>query len=358
MPIITISKQEVKKIIGNLKDEEIDNQLNLAELGVERISENEIDMEITPNRPDLLSQQGIKRYLKSYFKKPQISNYQLNKPEKDYKVIIDKSVKPVRPFTTCAIIKNLSLNDEKIKEIIDIQEKLHATYGRNRKKLAIGIYPLEAIKLPITFLAKKPEEIKFLPLESRREMTGRQILSQHPTGREYGNLLKNAEVFPIFQDANNEILSMPPIINSEKTGKVTEKTNSVFIECSGFNQEYLKKTLNMIVTSFADIGGKIYQMEIKDSKTELSPNLEPEKMPFNINNLNKTLGLNLNEKQIKGLLLKMGIGFEKNKNQSIALIPPYRTDILHEIDLAEEIAIAYGYNNFQPEIPKEKSQTS
>jgi len=178
-------------------------------------------------------------------------------------------------------------------------------------------------------------------------MTGRQILSQHPTGREYRNLLKDAEVFPIFEDANKEILSMPPIINSHKTGKVTEKTKSIFIECSGFNQEYLRKILNMIVIAFADMGGKIYQMKIKDFKTELSPNLEPEKMPFSIENINKLLGLELKEKQIKELLLKMGIGYEKN----LALIPQYRTDILHEVDLAEEIAIAYGYNNFTPELP-------
>jgi len=353
MPVMTISKQEVKNTIGNLSDKDIDHKLNLAGLGVEKITDTEIDLEITPNRPDLLSQQGLKRYLISYFKKPQQINYKTEKPEKNYKVIIEKSVKKVRPFTTCAIVKNLKLDNEKIKELIEIQEKLHISYGRNRKKLAIGIYPLETIKLPIKYLALPPEEIKFLPLESKKEMTGRQILSQHPIGREYGDLLKDAEVFPIFKDANNEILSMPPIINSEKTGKISEKTKEVFIECSGFNQEYLKKTLNMIVTTLADLGGKIYQIEIQDSKNELSPDLEQEKLEFSIENINKTLGLDFSEKQIKELLAKMGIGYEKDKknNQSIALIPCYRTDILHEIDLSEEVAIAYGYDNFKPEIP-------
>ena len=145
---------------------------------------------------------------------------------------------------------------------------------------------------------------------------------------------------------------MPPIINSHKTGKITESTKEVFIECSGFNQEFLKKTLNMIVCAFHDMGGKIYQMEIKDSKNELSPNLEPEKMIFKIETINKTLGLSLSEKEIKNLLEKMGIGYTKEKETSIALIPAYRTDILHEIDLSEEIAIAYGYDKFVPEIPK------
>ena len=349
MPIQTISKQKVKKILGNLSDEDLDYKLNMAELGVERIDENQIDLEITPNRPDLLSTPGLIRYLQAYFKKPTIPNYQVQKPEKDFKVIIEKSVKKVRPYTACAIVKNLQFSEEKINEIIDIQEKLHGSYGRNRKKLAIGIYPLEKITLPITYLALPPEEIKFQPLEFPKEINGRQILSQHPIGREYGDLLKDAEVFPIFKDASGEILSMPPIINSEKTGKITEQTKDVFIECSGFQKEYLQKTLNLIVTALADMGGKIYSMEIQDKAEgkHLSPNLEPEEMPFSSDNLNKTLGLELTEKEIKTYLEKMGITTDKDT----ALIPPYRTDILHEVDLAEEVAIAYGFDNFQSEIP-------
>ena len=45
--------------------------------------------------------------------------------------------------------------DEAFLLVIDVQEKLHATIGRNRKKAAIGIYPLEKISLPIKFEARK-----------------------------------------------------------------------------------------------------------------------------------------------------------------------------------------------------------
>ncbi len=350
MTILTINKQQLESVIGKI-NENMQDKISMFGTPIEQVTDKEVSVEIFPNRPDLLSFQGFTRALVCFLKKPKVAKYQVNKPEKDYKVIINKSIKKVRPFIACAIIKNLKFDNEKIKQLIDIQEKLHASYGRNRKKLAIGIYPLETIKLPIKYLAKSPEQIKFQPLESQKEITGRQILSQHPAGREYGDLLKDAEVFPIFQDSNNEILSMPPIINSHKTGKITEKTKEVFIECSGFNKKYLQKTLNMLVTIFADMGGKIYAMEIQDNKKELSPNLTPESLPFSIENINKTLGLELSEKQIKNLLEKMGIGYDKHKKQPIALVPAYRTDILHEIDLAEEIAIAYGYDNFKPEIP-------
>src|SRR3989344_3011569 len=346
MTILTLNRKKLEQEIGKI-DEKMQEKITMFGTPIEEVTDNEVSVEVFPNRPDLLSFQGFARALTTFLKKPGMQTYKTEKPEKDYKVIIDKSVKQVRPHTACAIVKDLKLDDEKIKEIIDIQEKLHSSYGRNRKKIAIGIYPLETIKLPITFLAKKPENIKFIPLEANKEMTGRQILNQHPAGREYADLLKDKEVFPIFQDANNEILSMPPIINSNKTGKITENTKDVFIECSGFNLHYLQKALNIIVTSFADMGGKIYSMEIEDKQKTISPDLEPEKLSFSIEEINKTLGLSLTEKEIIKLLEKMGIGYEKNT----ALVPAYRTDILHEIDLSEEIAIAYGYDQFIPEIP-------
>ncbi len=352
MTILTLNKKELEKQIGKI-DEKIEERITMLGPTVETSDENEISMEIFPNRPDLLSLQGISRAMLAFLsKKPGLKTYKVETPLENYEVIIEKSVKKVRPFTACAIVKGLKLDDSKIKEIIDIQEKLHLTIGRKRKKIAIGIYPLEKIKLPIRFLGKKPEDIKFQPLEFPRELTGKQILSQHPAGKDYADLLKDAEVFPIFQDENKNILSMPPIINSQLTGKINEKTTDVFIECSGFNLSWLKKTLNIIVCALADMGGKIYSMKIKDSEKFTSPNLEPERLKFSIETINKNLGLNLSEKEIKKLLEKMGINYESEKNNSYALIPAYRADILHEIDLVEEVALAYGYENFESELPK------
>ena len=60
-----------------------------------------------------------------------------------------------------------------------------------------------------------PEKIKFKPLDTLKEMTGKEILEKHPTGIKYAHLLKNARRYPLLIDAENHILSMPPIINSE-----------------------------------------------------------------------------------------------------------------------------------------------
>lgn len=242
----------------------------------------------------------------------------------------------------------MKLDDEKIKEIIDIQEKLHLTIGRKRKKLALGVYPMEKIKFPISYEALEPDKIRFTPLEFDKELSGLEILQRHPAGKDYAHLLKGKAKFPVFKDAEGKILSMPPIINSESTGRVTKETKDIFVECSGFDENILEKCLNIIVTTLIDMGGNAYQLEIKSRINKLTPNFKPEKMKINLGKADVLLGLNLKEKEMKECLEKMGYNYSKGEVE----IPSWRIDVLHEVDLIEDIAISYGYEKFEPEIPE------
>lgn len=348
MAIININKKQFEEEIGKL-DEKMQDRIMLFGTPVENITEGEIQLEIFPDRPDMLSYHGFKRAFLGFLERQTgLKKYTLKKPEKDYIVKIESSVKDIRPYTACAIVKGIELNNEKIKEIIEIQEKLHTTIGRKRKKVAIGIYPLEKIKLPITYRALEPDKIKFIPLESEKEMSGLEILQRHSAGKEYAHLLAGKTKFPIFVDDDKNILSMPPIINSQLTGKITEKTKEVFVECSGFDFEVLKKCLNIIITTLSDMGGEIYQMQLNGGKNEITPDLKTKKMKISLENTNKLLGLDITEKQLQKLLEKMGYDYKKTEVE----IPAWRADILHEVDLIEDVAIAYGYENFVPEIPE------
>src|SRR5690606_25657270 len=139
------------------------------------------------------------------------------------------------------------------------------------------------------------------------------------------HLLSEDKLYPVFIDSNKKILSMPPIINSDDTGKVSFDTKEIFVECSGTNPEMLEKTLNIIVSTLDSMGGEIYQMKIQDKKSFISPLLKKEKLSLDLKNVNKTLGLSLKEKEVKELLSKM----EHSYSQGQVLIAPWRTDILH-----------------------------
>ncbi len=350
MPTVTLNREVFERLVGRkLPVDKLRDRIAYLGTDLEKIDTKEIHVEVFPNRPDMLSEQGFARAFSAFIgEQTGLKTYDVKKSGE--RVIIDRSVSHVRPCTVCAIVRNICFDDEKIREIIQIQEKLHVTFCRNRKKAAIGIYPFEAIRPPIRYLAKRPKEIRFRPLEYPAELDGMQILSKHPAGREYGHLLEGKAVFPVFIDSADNVLSVPPIINSHLTGKITEKSRDVFIECSGFDRHALSKLLNILVTAMADMGGSVESMELEyPDATIVTPDLTPARMRLDVSYINRWLGLSLSEGECVALLERMGYGYDEKSND--VLIAAYRADILHPSDLAEDVAIAYGYENFTAEIP-------
>jgi phenylalanyl-tRNA synthetase beta chain len=353
MPTVTLNKKALETYIGKkVSDDVLSNAITYFGCSVESSNTQTIQVEVGPNRPDLLSEPGLGRAISGFLGvKTGLQKYSVKKSS--YEVIVEPSVKDVRGFTACAVVTGLNFDDEKIKEIIQIQEKLHVTYGRNRKKVAIGVYPLNKITFPVYFKADDSKKIKFIPLEEDREMTGAEILRSTSTGREFAHLLEGQKVFPYFVDAAGSILSMPPIINSDSVGKIEYETKDVFVECSGFNQTVLDICLNMVVSALADMGGVIHSVMIHNKHAKWkkeSPCFDPTEMDIDSAYVNKRLGTSFTQKDLKQLLEKMGYGVGKK-----VLVPAYRADVLHQIDLVEDIAIAYGYEKFKPSLPSAAS---
>jgi len=347
MTILTIPKKQFEKDIGKI-DEKMEERIAMFGTPVEQINDEEISIEIFPNRPDLLAYQNYKKAFLSFLGKNKIFR-KLNVKSSGEKMVVEKSVPKEWPYAYACIVKGLKLDDSKIKEIIDIQEKLGMILLRKRKKGGIGLYPLDKINFPIKLKGMEPNEIKFRPLEYPEEITGKQILSKHSTGREYAPIVEGWEKLPVFVDSKNVIMSMPPIINSHDVGKIDETTKDVFIEVTGTDSNVIKSALNILVLALEEMGGKIYSIDCvqQDGKKAKIPDFAPKKIKLKIENAHKFLGIYLKEIDVKNLLLKMGLEYKKG----VVEVPSYRIDVLHEVDVIEDIAIAYGYDNFVPEIP-------
>ena len=348
MPTVTLNRSVFEKLVGiKLSDEQLKDRISMLGTALENLSHEEIVVEVFPNRPDMLSEQGFARAFSAFIgTKPGSHTYTAKKSGTYTKI---EKVLEVWPHAVTCLVKGLKLNDEKIREIIQLQEKLGITLLRNRKKGGLGIYPLDKIKTPITFTTRNAEDILFRPLEYPHSINGREILAKHPTGKRYGHIIEKEKEFPIFVDAEGTIMSMPPIINSHDVGKISESTTEVFVEATGPNLHILTIALMIFVTALADMGGSIYSMEIKYPKKIMTvPDFTPRKMTLDISYPNRILGLTLKEAEVKKFLEQMGYEY-KNK---IVSIPPYRADILHPIDLVEDIGIAYGYENIDAEIPR------
>jgi len=347
MPNIIISKAVLEEKLGkSFSDEELKDRIAMLGTDLDGIEGDNIEVEIFPNRPDLLSEQGFSRALSSFMDiKTGLSTFDVL--ESDYKVIVDKSV-TMRPYTACAVVKNLTLTDASIKELMNIQEKLATTHGRRRKKSAYGIYPLENIHFPVNYIAKDPSTIMFHPLGMETTIKASAVEELHPKGREYKEVAKGWTKYPFFIDAKENIMCMLPYTNSHDTGKVDSSTKDVFIECSGTDLDNVKVALNILTTTLSDMGGVIHSVEVQyDKESIITPELVPTGWDIDIDYINKRLGLTLSEKEFQKLFARMGHEYK----EGTILVPAYRADIMHQVDFIEEIAIAYGYENFNAVIP-------
>src|SRR5215212_9017145 len=161
--------------------------------------------------------------------------------------------------------------------IMKLQENLHWGVGRDRKLSSIGVYDLSAISGDITYRTIDPDKDPFVPLGmTGKKMTGRQIVESHPKGVAYAELLADHKRYPVLIDSKNQVLSMPPIINSDET-KVKQGTSRVFIDVTGISQAAVTKSLDTLVCSLAEIGGKIETVTIEEaeSKERVTPDLTP-----------------------------------------------------------------------------------
>jgi phenylalanyl-tRNA synthetase beta chain len=232
-----------------------------------------------------------------------------------------------------------------------MQDKLDQTYGRNRQKTSIGLYNLDLIKLPLYYRVAEPDEVSFVPLGFTEEMSLREILSRHPKGLEYGHIVSRHSVYPILLDADETPLSFPPVINSNNLGRITEKTRNVLVEVTGTKHETVLDTLKIVTLSLIDRGGKIYPTRIHYPRAAdvTTPNFGTGQMDLDVDCVNKMLGLELSAKRIGELLGKARYGVLKlDKDKLRVQVPCYRVDVMHPVDIVEDVAIAYDYNEIKP----------
>jgi len=361
MPTIELNREDLESLLGvHLPEdiEEINEILAYVKGEVKGVDNEEIRIELKDsNRADIWSVEGLARALRGFLG--------LERGLKEYKVAgssgveiyVNPKLENIRPYIGCAVVKGVKLTDAAIRQIMRFQDKMDQTYGRNRRRTSIGLYEFDLVKPPLHFTVAKPREVSFVPLEFDERMTLEEILEKHPKGRAYGHIVRQFEVWPIFMDSENQVLSFPPIINSNDLGRITEETRNVLIEVTGTSYETVLDTLINVTVALADRGGKIHSAVIHypymGMTDDVTPNLDVDTFSLDISYIQKIIGLKLSASEIKSLLEKSRYGIaEFSERKIVVKVPCYRVDVLHPIDIVEDIAIAYDYNKIPPEWPQ------
>ncbi len=352
MPIITLKRERFAGFVGRkLTVSDMVKWLPWLGFDIKEVGEDSVKVEFNPNRVDFCSYTGVARAFKG------LRGWKTGLPRYDAKegrvtLNIDEAVSEVRPFMLATVVRDIALDEEDVADLMEMQEDLHWGIGRDRKKASIGVHNLDAVKPPFTFTAVEPDSVKFVPLDKTEEMSLREVLEGHEKGIVYKSLVDWAPKYPLLVDKDRRVLSMPPIINGELT-KVDEKTKNLFLDVTGTNYAAVEKSLNVLSTALADMGGTLEKVKAKYvDRTVWSPDLNPEKMKLRTSYTNELLGLKLSESKIVKCLEKCRLGARKVERGLVEVsIPAYRIDILHEVDLVEEVAIGYGYYRLRPTFP-------
>src|SRR5574341_1551961 len=345
MPTITFSADDLQKLTGQKLDEKkLTQPLDCAKAELDSKLGHEMTVKYNDtNLPYLWSVEGLARLFRGLLGKQKgIPVLKLEKA-KD-KVVYDKRLSKIRPNIACFKAYGKKIDDYLLKQLIQLQEKLAENFGRKRQKISIGVYPLKSITFPVQCRAASTTEL-FTPLDFHQPMSLRQALEKHPKGKEYGHLIRHESVYPVFVDSKKEIMSLIPIINSEQTGKIKPGDDSLFFDTTGTDEESVNLVANIFAYALAERGFKIEPCIIEYSgRKVITPTLHSKTIKINEKNVEKLLGLQLKSNEIKDALMRMGY----NYNSGTVAIPSYRNDIMHEVDVIEDIGIAHGYENFKP----------
>ena len=266
MPTVEFDTEDLMHLLGdgNLTVDFLRQRIPMMGVDMDKIDDESVVVEIFPNRPDMLSVEGFARALSGFLGiETGFKNYQVIDPgiESNIKFHVNSNVKDVRAECACALIKNVELDDDSMVSLMNLQEKLHITHGRNRRKVAIGAHDMDRVKPPFKYLAVDPGGIRFVPLGMDEPMTPSEVLRRHPKGIEYGDIIRGSPLYPLIVDSNSDVLSLPPIINGELT-KITQDTKNIFLEVTGLDRVAVEKALNIMVTSIAERGGEIHGVEM------------------------------------------------------------------------------------------------
>ena len=352
MPTITLDRNRFSSYVGrDLSVEEMAKWLPWLGTDTEEVGQDYVKIEYNPNRVDFCSYSGVARAFQG------LMGWETGMPNFTVKqgsivLNVDKSVADVRPYVVSAVVRGLNVDYDTIRELMEMQEALHWMIGRDRKKASIGVHNLDAVEPPFSYVTCAPDEIKFVPLDKTEEMTPQEVLEKHEKGMAYRSEVDFASRYPLIVDRKGRVLSFPPIINGELT-RVVEGTQNLFIDVTGTELNAIQRSLNVLVTALADMGATIETVSVEYSdKVLVTPDLSPQKMNLKVDYSNERLGLDFSEAQTIEALQKSRLGAKKAEKGVLEVtIPAYRTDILHEIDLVEEVAVGYGVFRLEPTKP-------
>ncbi|AET31501.1 phenylalanine--tRNA ligase subunit beta [Pyrobaculum ferrireducens] len=338
MPVIDIAKFDIERLTG-LKFEEVAKLLEHVKCEVEEADGERVKVEVTHDRPDHFSAEGLARTLKG------VAGVETGLP------VIKLGPSPIklvaghieeRPYISMAVVRGVRLDDEAVRQLIQLQEKIHETYGRGRRRIAIGYYDVSKIKPPI-YYRRISQDDEYTPLGFDKPIKVRDMYQLTEQGRRYSPLI-HIERPPALVDSAGQIMVVIPVLGSECC-KITERTTDVLIDVTGTDPRAVVNALSILIYALLERSGP-RQVELVEGGTGYSH--EYVKIETDERAVGDLLGVELSRADFLRYVKMARFDYVDGH----VVVPPYRINVLSWVDVAEEVAVMIGYNQLPREAPR------
>lgn len=364
MPTISVNRSDLERLLGrSVAASDLESWLPLVkgELKDHNAETGELRIELQDsNRPDLWCCEGIARQIRINLagSAPAYACFKAT-PRPKRRILVEAGLEQVRPYVAGCAAVGYSVTEQGLLQLIQTQEKLADIFGRKRRSMSIGLYRLQRIVFPVTYAMVNPEDVRFIPLGFEEPMTLRDIMAVHPKGLEYGSILEGKPGVPLLRDAKGQVLSFPPIINSRDIGEVQVGDKDLFVEVTGTDLRMVLLTLNILAVNLTDRGAVVEPVEVVyPHATDLgervrTPSDAGRARAVPLAAIHAALGEPLAAGQVREALLAYGYQAKLTSGGIWIKLPPYRNDMMHDVDVVEDVAISLGYNRFEPVMPSQ-----
>ncbi len=373
MPVVDVDPDELRQLTGHTDTDDETFKNDLFGLGLEfegETDDGDLQFEFAPDRLDRLSVEGVARSLRYHYGDDR-GVYVPDTNDAEWTIEVDESVPDERPYVTGAVVRGVDLDEAALDSLIQLQEKLHATMGRGRAKGAIGIHDLAMVKgaplkegaeRSITYRGVDPDGDTFVPLDANDELSPAAVLEEHDTGRKYADLVREHDRYPAIYDELG-LFSFPPVINGKRT-EVTTGSRELFVELTGTDQWTIDKMCTIVCYALSARGATIEEVEVEYADGAaypaeygpelLRPNLEIDEKSVSHDRIETLLGVEFEPEDVVDCFERSGLDATYTLDEDVVYdveIPPYRVDVLHPLDLVDDVGRAYGFGNLEPRYP-------
>ena len=314
---------------------------------------------VTPNRGDCMSHLGIARELSNYFNKPLEQNDIKLKPNIESIIKVNSGKTNACNAYLSVEIENFDISDSDIKiryrlSSVGVRVINNVVDYTNYVLHDIG-QPLHAFdrdKLFGTISVRKAEDneiLKTLDEQERKLSNEDLIITDNDSPIALAGVMGGYETE--VTDATKNLLIESAYFDKVSIMKTSRKLNlisdaSIRFE-RGIDYELQQKGLMRFITIFNNDQEINYSEILSSTKNSISHDV----VSFNKNDITNILGAELSDEFVKQTLDKLQIESDISNDEISFRSPSWRYDLERPIDLIEELAKHYGFNNFDSTLP-------